>query len=87
MIEKACCQPLIGNAKQKEVLSKSVISPVRRRHAVEHLRKALIVTGKRASQMIEQPRSTQCYVIKWADMDVVLTKRIIAMNSMDSRQG
>ena len=64
-----------------------MISPARRRQAVEHVRQILLVSERRACRVIGQPRSTQRYEIKPADDEELLTQRIIALASQYGRYG
>jgi transposase InsO family protein len=64
-----------------------VISPARRRQAVEHVQQVLEVSERRACRVIGQPRSTQRHAIKPADDEEMLTQRITALASQYGRYG
>jgi putative transposase len=46
-----------------------VVSPARKREAVQHLKRELQVSERRACEVIRQPRSTQRYSAKKPDKD------------------
>jgi transposase InsO family protein len=64
-----------------------VISPARRRQAVEHVQRVLPVSERRACRVIGQPRSTQRYRVRNTDDEEMLTQRIIALASQYGRYG
>ena len=79
----------LDNAILKEVGHKcpfnKVISPARRRQAVEHVQQISEVSERRACRVIGQSRSTQRYAIKPADEEEMLAQRIIALASQYGR--
>jgi hypothetical protein len=58
-----------------------VISPDRRRQAVEQVQTVLDVSERRVCRVLGQPRSTQRYSKHVADDEEILTARIIALAS------
>ena len=66
---------------------KKVISPDRRRQAVEQVQQALDVSERRACRVLGQPRATQRYHKQIADDEEQLTQRIVALASEYGRYG
>jgi len=66
---------------------KKVISPARRRQAVEQVQQELGVSERRACRVIGQPRSTQRYNKRSVDDEEFLIKRIIELASEYGRYG
>jgi putative transposase len=66
---------------------KKLLSPTRRRAAVEHVRWKLGVSERRACRAIEQPRSSQRYVGRKARKDWVLAERLLALSRENPRYG
>jgi putative transposase len=66
---------------------KKVISPARRRQAVEQVQKEFDVSEKRACRVIGQPRSTQRYNKRPVDDEELLTNRIVELASEYGRYG
>jgi putative transposase len=64
-----------------------VISPDRRRQAVEQAQKVLGVSERRACRVLGQPRTTQRYNKRIADDEEILTARITALASQYGRYG
>jgi len=64
-----------------------VISPDRRRQAVEQVQEVLDVSERRVCRVLGQPRSTQRYKKRVADDEEILTARIIALASEYGRYG
>jgi len=64
-----------------------VISPDRRRQAVEHVQKVLGVSERRACRVIGQPRGTQRYEKHQADDEEQLRERIVYLASRFGRYG
>jgi putative transposase len=64
----------------KEVSRKKLLSPTRRRAAVDHVRRRLGVSERRACRVLEQPRSSQRYVSTKADKDVAVVERMVALS-------
>ena len=58
-----------------------MISPARRRQAVEQVQQELGVSERRACRVIGQPRSTQRYQQRPADDEELLTKRMVELAS------
>ncbi|MDQ3183793.1 MAG: IS3 family transposase, partial [Actinomycetota bacterium] len=63
------------------------MSPTRRRAAVEHVRRHLGVSERRACRVIAQPRSSQRYEGRKADQDCPLLERMIALSRENPRYG
>ncbi len=53
-----------------------MVSPTRRRDAVEHVQGALGVSQRRACRTLDQPRGTQRYRPKVKDDETALVKRM-----------
>ena len=66
---------------------KKIISPARRRQAVEQVQKELDVSERRACRVIGQPRSTQRYNQQTADDEELLIKRMVELASEYGRYG
>ena len=64
-----------------------LLSPARRRDAVEHVRRRLGVSERRACRVLKQPRTTQRYVPRRADDEHVLTERIVDLAREYGRYG
>jgi len=64
-----------------------VISPDRRRQAVEQVQEVLDVSERRVCRVLEQPRSTQRYKKRTTDNEEILTSRIVALASEFGRYG
>ena len=64
-----------------------MISPDRRRQAVEQVQEVLDVSERRVCRVLGQPRSTQRYKKRVADDEEILTARIIALASEYGRYG
>jgi len=64
-----------------------VISPDRRRQAVEQVQEVLDVSERRVCWVLGQPRSTQRYKKCVADDEEILTTRIVALASEFGRYG
>lgn len=63
------------------------MSPARRRAAVEHVRRELGVSERRACKAIDQARSTQRYVGEKVDRDRVLVERMMVLCRENPRYG
>jgi len=64
-----------------------MVSPTRRREAVEQVEETLEVSERRACQVIGQPRSTQRYEPREADRDQALVQRMHALVRAHPRYG
>ena len=64
-----------------------MISPARRRQAVEQVQQELGVSERRACRVIGQPRATQRYQPKSADDEELLIKRMVELASEYGRYG
>ena len=64
-----------------------MISPDRRRQAVEQVQEVLDVSERRVCRVLGQPRSTQRYNKRVADDEEMLTAHIIALASEYGRYG
>ncbi|MGB2911813.1 MAG: IS3 family transposase [Anaerolineales bacterium] len=87
LLKKLVAELSLDNAILKEMLSKKIISPARRRQAVEQAFNTLDVSERRACRVIGQPRSTQRYDKRHADDEEILTERIVALASQYGRHG
>src|SRR5215218_63560 len=66
---------------------KKLLSPTRRRAAVEHVRRRLGVSERRACRVIAQPRSSQRYEGRKAERDRRLTERMVGLSRENPRYG
>src|SRR5215211_6002323 len=67
---------------------KKLLSPTRRRTAVEHVRRHLGVSERRACEAIGQPRSTQRYVGRpKAELDRALVEPMVGLSRANPRSG
>jgi len=64
-----------------------VISPDKRRQAVEQVQKVMDVSERRVCRVLGQPRSTQRYQKRIAQDEEVLTTRMVALVSEFGRYG
>src|SRR5829696_9882710 len=64
-----------------------LLSPTRRRVAVEHVRRRLGVSERRACRVISQPRSSQRYVVHKAETDRRLAERMVELSRENPRYG
>jgi putative transposase len=64
-----------------------VISPARRREAVQHVQGVLEVSERRACRVIGQPRTTQRYPYQSADDEERLTQRVVELACEYGRYG
>src|SRR5215210_422134 len=67
--------------------SGKLLSPTRRRAAVEHVGRRLGVSERRACRVIAQPRSSQRYEGRKADRDRALVERMIELSRENPRYG
>ncbi|MBT4534603.1 MAG: IS3 family transposase [Chloroflexi bacterium] len=77
----------LDNAIIKEVLSKKVISPDRRRQAVKQVIDAMDVSERRACRAIQQPRSTQRYPKIVPEDEELIRSKVIELASQYGRYG
>ena len=64
-----------------------MISPDRRRQAVQHVQEVLDVSERRACRVIGQPRTTQRYQHRTTDDEEWLTQRVVELASEYGRYG
>jgi putative transposase len=64
-----------------------LLSPTRRRAAVEHVGRQLGVSERRACRAIGQPRSSQRYAGRKAERDRRLAKRMVELSRENPRYG
>ena len=64
-----------------------MVGPARKREAVEHVRRSLEVSERRACRATEQPRSTQRYCLKRWDKDKGLREEILRLAERKKRAG
>ena len=74
-----------GHRHPKGGESGKLLSPSRRRAAVEHVRRRLGVSERRACRVLEQPRSSQRYVCRKAGKDVAVVQRMVALSRQNPR--
>ncbi len=71
----------------KEVSRGNILSPTRRRAAVEQVCRRLGVSERRACRVIAQPRSSQRYAGRKAERDGRLVERMVALSRENPRYG
>src|SRR5215204_284260 len=76
-----------GHRHPKGGESGKLLSPARRRAAVEHVRRHLGVSERRACRVIAQPRSSQRYESLKADRDRDLLQRMVELSRENPRYG
>src|SRR5215208_7289613 len=82
------CRSSCGHRHPKGGESGKLLSPTRRRAAVEHVRRHLGVSERRACEAIGQPRSTQRYVGRpKAEWDRRLVERMVGLSRENPRYG
>jgi hypothetical protein len=64
-----------------------LLSPARRRAAVEHVRRHLGISERRACRVIAQPRSSQRYEGRKIDRDRALLERMVTLSRENPRYG
>ena len=85
--QEACCRSVAGKAGAQGYCLGKIVSPERRRQAVERLREKYGLSERQACRIVGQPRGTQRYVpIVQADEDA-LTQSIIELASEYGRYG
>ncbi|MBT3241366.1 MAG: IS3 family transposase [Chloroflexi bacterium] len=77
----------LDNAIIKEVLSKKIASPDRRRQAVKQVIDAMDVSERRACRAIQQPRSTQRYPKVIPGDEELIRSKVIELASQYGRYG
>ncbi|MBT4304434.1 MAG: IS3 family transposase [Chloroflexi bacterium] len=77
----------LDNAIIKEVLSKKIASPDRRRQAVKQVIDAMDVSERRACRAIQQPRSTQRYPKVIPGDEELIRSKVIELVSQYGRYG
>src|SRR5215203_3518448 len=85
--QEASCREGTGHRHLKGGEPGKLLSPTRRKAAVEHLRRRLGVSERRACSVIGQPRSSQRYVGRKAERDRPLLERMIALSRENPRYG
>ncbi|MCK5485736.1 MAG: IS3 family transposase [Desulfobacterales bacterium] len=86
-LKKLVADLALDNAILKEASFGKLISPARRRRAVERVQQTLGVSERRACTVLSQPRSTQRYSVNRAEDEAVLTEHIIELASQYGRYG
>src|SRR5215208_1587302 len=81
------CRSSCGHRHPKGGESGKLLSPTRRRAAVEHVRRHLGVSVRRAGRVISQPRSSQRYEGRKADRDRALLERMVRLSRENPRYG
>ena len=85
--QEASCRAGPGHRHSQGGEPKKLLSPSRRRRAVEHIRQHWGVSERRACRTVGQPRSTQRYPSRKADWDRSLIERIIKLSKENPRYG
>jgi len=86
-VEEAGSRPILGQRYPQGGALKKVISPDRKRKAVNQAIQTLDVSERRACRVVGQPRATQRYHKRPADDEDFLTSRIIELASPYGRYG
>ncbi|MEJ2598647.1 MAG: IS3 family transposase [Anaerolineales bacterium] len=86
-LKKLVADLSLDNAILKEGALKKVISPDRRRAAVDQAMEALQVSERRACRVIGQPRATQRYPKKVGEDEEMLREQIVSLASQYGRYG
>src|SRR5918911_1929314 len=77
----------VGHRPPKGGESGKLLSPARRRRAVEHLQQRFGVSERRACRVVGQPRSSQRYVSMKVGKDAALVERMLALSTENPRYG
>src|SRR5215208_3979869 len=85
--QEASCREGTGHRHLKGGEPGKLLSPTRRKAAVEHLRRRLGVSERRACSVIGQPRSSQRYVGRKAQRDCRLAERMVRLSQENPRYG
>ena len=80
-------KPVLGQCDPQGGALKKVISPDRRRQAVEQVQTVMDVSERRVCRMLGQPRSTQRYKKRIPENEEILTGRMVALASEYGRYG
>ena len=86
-VEEAGCRPASGPLDPEGNRPGRLLSPTRRRQAVEHVCQALTVSERRACRVLGQVRRIQRYTPRVADEEAVLTAEIVSLASAYGRYG
>ncbi|MFL5813331.1 MAG: IS3 family transposase [Bdellovibrionia bacterium] len=86
-LKKLVANLALDNQILKEVAPGKVLSPARRRDAVQHVVKKLKVSERRACRTLNQYRSSQRYVARRPDDEKRLNERIVKLASEYGRYG
>src|ERR687897_2061952 len=85
--QEAACREGAGHRHSKGGEPGKLLSPTRRRAAVEHVRQQLGVSERRACRVIGQPRSSQRYVGSKTQRDRRLAERMVRLSQENPRYG
>jgi putative transposase len=85
--QEASCREGAGHRHLKGGEPGKRLSPTRRRAAVEHVRRRLEVSERRACRVIGQPRSSQRYAGRKAESDRRLAERMVELSRENPRYG
>ncbi|MFA6043893.1 MAG: IS3 family transposase [Phycisphaerales bacterium] len=86
-LKRIVANQAIDMAILKEVANGKLLSPSRRRTAVEHVVDHFCVSQRRACRVLHQPRSTQRHAVAVRDDEDALTKDIVELASSYGRYG
>ncbi len=84
---EAACRKGAGHRHPQGGEPGKLLSPARRRKAVEHVRKRFGISERRACRVVGQPRSSQRYVSTKATKDAALAERMVALSRENPRYG
>src|SRR4051812_21342533 len=85
--QEASCREGAGHRHPKGGEPGKLLSPPGRRAAVEHVRRRVGVSERRACGVIGQPRSSQRYTSRKADRDRGLVERMVGLSQENPRYG
>src|SRR5215208_842202 len=85
--QEAACREGAGHRHPQGGEPGKLLSPTRRRAAVEHVRRRLGVSERRACGVIGQPRSSQRYAGRKAHRDRRLAERMVELSRENPRYG
>src|SRR5215207_8860063 len=85
--QEASCREGAGHRQPKGGGSGKLLSPTRRKAAVEQVRRRLGVSERRACRVIGQPRSSQRYAGRKTQRDRALLERMVTLSRENPRYG
>ncbi|MFC1799239.1 IS3 family transposase [Thermodesulfobacteriota bacterium] len=86
-LKKAVADLTLDKLILKEALGGKLLSPSRRRHCIDHLRKKLRLSERRACRVIGQARATQRYVPNVSNDEETLQTEIVRLATQYGRYG